>query len=151
VNEDIFENDFSKWKNKLTELYTGDYIFQIDADELPHEFLVQNLPVLLKKNAQFDAFFVPRINNVVGIEPEDLQRWNWKIDENGWIILPDYQWRIYRNHIPIQWINKGQERVVGFKAITCLPKNEEYSLTHRKTIIKQTKQKFFYDVLIKNS
>jgi hypothetical protein len=151
VCEDIFDNDFSMWKNKLTELCTGDYIFQIDADELPHEFLVQNLPVLLEANAQFDVFLVPRINTVIGIEPADLQRWNWKINEKGWINFPDYQWRIYRNQRSIQWINKVHERLVGFKAITCLPANEEYSLIHKKTITKQIKQNFLYDVLIKNS
>jgi len=29
-----FNNDFAEWKNKLNEYCTGDYIFQLDADEL---------------------------------------------------------------------------------------------------------------------
>lgn len=147
VHEDIFNNDFAKWKNKLTELCTGDYVFQIDADELPHEYLVQNLPVLLKGNAQFDVFLVPRINTVIGIESADLLRWNWKKNENGWINFPDYQWRIYRNYRSIQWINKVHERLVGFKAITCLPANKRFSLNHKKTISRQVKQNLFYEQL----
>ena len=145
---DIFDNDFSKWKNMLTELCTGDYIFQIDADELPHEFLVQNLPVLLKANAQFDVFLVPRINTVIGIESADLQRWNWKVNENGWINFPDYQWRMYRNHLSVLWINKVHERLAGFKAITCLPANEKFSVNHTKTIEKQKRQNSLYTSLI---
>ena len=34
---------FSNFKNNLKEHCTGDWIFQIDADELPHEFLITNL------------------------------------------------------------------------------------------------------------
>ena len=30
-----FKNDFAEWKNKLSTLCKGDYIFQIDADEFP--------------------------------------------------------------------------------------------------------------------
>ena len=33
---------FSNFKNNLKEHCTGDWIFQIDADELPHESLIQN-------------------------------------------------------------------------------------------------------------
>jgi hypothetical protein len=31
-----FDRHFADWKNKLTSLCNGDYIFQIDADELPN-------------------------------------------------------------------------------------------------------------------
>ena len=33
-----FDNHFANWKNKLTEYCSGDYIFQIDADEMPNSF-----------------------------------------------------------------------------------------------------------------
>ena len=35
-----FDRHFADWKNKLTSFCTGDYIFQIDADEIPHEKLI---------------------------------------------------------------------------------------------------------------
>ena len=47
-----FERHFADWKNKLTSYCTGDYIFQIDADETPDEELsdwknaVQTLMIL---------------------------------------------------------------------------------------------------------
>ena len=70
-----------------------------------------------------------------------------KKNENGWINFPDYQWRIYRNYRSIQWINKVHERLVGFKAITCLPANERFALNHKKTISRQVKQNLFYEQL----
>jgi len=45
-----FKNHFADWKNYLTTLCTGDYIFQIDADELPHEILIEQLPEILENN-----------------------------------------------------------------------------------------------------
>ena len=36
-------NDFAKFKNRLTSKCTGDYIFQIDADEIPAEQLINVL------------------------------------------------------------------------------------------------------------
>ncbi len=38
-----FQQNFLENKNYLGSKCTGDYIFQIDADEIPEEFLVQNL------------------------------------------------------------------------------------------------------------
>ena len=40
----------SDWKNQLTELCNGDYIFQIDADEYPHDSLISQLPIILEAN-----------------------------------------------------------------------------------------------------
>ena len=40
-----FDGHFANWKNRLKELCTGDYIFQIDADELPTADLLQDLPL----------------------------------------------------------------------------------------------------------
>ena len=38
--------DFSQFKNNLTDNCTGDYIFQIDADEIPNEHLINSLPLM---------------------------------------------------------------------------------------------------------
>jgi cellulose synthase/poly-beta-1,6-N-acetylglucosamine synthase-like glycosyltransferase len=39
-----FEGHFADWKNKLTSYCSGDYIFQIDADEYPHPYFIADLP-----------------------------------------------------------------------------------------------------------
>ena len=38
-HKDKFDGHFGDWKNKLTDLCNGDYIFQIDADEIPIKVL----------------------------------------------------------------------------------------------------------------
>ena len=48
VIEFPLKGDFASFKNNLKENCSGDWIFQIDADELPHESLTTNLKELLK-------------------------------------------------------------------------------------------------------
>jgi hypothetical protein len=38
-----FDGHFGHMKNALTEACLGDYIFQIDADEIPNEVLMDNI------------------------------------------------------------------------------------------------------------
>ena len=135
--EDAFEGHFANWKNKLTQICSGDYIFQIDADEIPHKFLIDALPELLGDNNDLDVFLVPRVNTVEGITPEHIQKWRWNIDDKKRINWPDYQWRIWKNKPEIKWIGKVHERLDGFKLYAPLPDNESYALFHPKTIEKQ--------------
>ena len=141
-----FNRHFADWKNKLSSLCSGDYIFQIDADEIPHQTLVELLPTVLENN-DFDICLVPRVNTVEGITQEHIQKWGWRVNEKGWINWPDRQWRLYRNSPDIKWENKVHERLVGFKTYTSLPEVEEMSLYHPKTISKQEKQNQLYDNL----
>ena len=45
---------FSNFKNNLKEHCSGDWIFQIDADEVPHEGLITNLKTILESNTTID-------------------------------------------------------------------------------------------------
>ena len=74
---------FSNFKNNLKDHCTGDWIFQIDADELPHEFLIQNLKELLKLNPTTEMFLVPRINTVDGLTQEYINKWRWNVNKKG--------------------------------------------------------------------
>lgn len=142
-----FRNDFSEWKNKLTSLCDGDYIFQIDADELPTEDLISGLPYILEVNQEVDVFLVPRINTVEGLTQEHIRQWRWMVNEKGWVNFPDYQWRIYRNDPSIRWKNKVHEVIEGHKTSTLLPAEEMYCLYHPKTIDRQERQNNYYDTL----
>jgi hypothetical protein len=142
-----FGNHFADWKNKLTKLCSGDYIFQIDADELPHTKLMESLPEILEKNSHNDVFLVPRVNTVKGILDEHINKWGWRLNEKKWINWPDNQWRIYKNNGTIKWINKVHERLDGFKTFASLPPIEEFALYHPKTIDRQEKQNQYYDTL----
>jgi hypothetical protein len=139
-----FDRHFADWKNKLTNYCTGDYIFQIDADEMPVDSLIENLPSILEANPDVDVYIVPRINTVVGLTADHIQRWGWNLNENGFINFPDYQWRIYKNKPEIVWINKVHERLNGYKQFAALPAEVDFCLEHHKTIAKQEKQNELY-------
>jgi hypothetical protein len=145
LRESSFQGHFADWKNELTRICSGDYIFQIDADEIPNDTLIENLPAILENNV--DVVLVPRVNTVEGITPQHIQMWGWKQNEKGWIQWPDPQWRIYKNNPDIKWKNKLHEVLDGYKTYSNLPEMEEYALYHPKTIGKQESQNNFYSKL----
>jgi len=147
-HKDKFEGHFADWKNKLTSLCKGDYIFQIDADELPNELLISHLPDVLELNPDNDVYLVPRINTVQGLTQEHIAKWGWHVTANGWVNFPDYQWRLWKNKPEIKWINKVHEKLDGFLTFTHLPvETEAFCLYHPKTIEKQEKQNNYYNTL----
>lgn len=142
-----FNNDFADHKNYLNILCTGDYIFQIDADELPHEYLIEELPSVLKHNPTVDLYAISRVNTVEGLTPQHIQEWRWNVNEKGWVNWPDFQTRIYRNSPEIKWMNRVHEKIVGHKQFTYLPMEEDWALYHPKTIERQEKQNNYYSTL----
>ena len=142
-----FKNHFANWKNKLTTLCSGDYIFQIDADEVPNKTLIDNLPAILEANPTVDMLRVPRINTVEGLTEEHIKKWGWTVNEKGWVNWADWQMRIYRRHPDIKWKNKVHEVLDGFKIHGMLPMEEEYALYHPKDIKRQEKQNNYYNTL----
>jgi hypothetical protein len=143
-----FEEHFADWKNKLTSLCNGDYIFQIDADEIPNELLINHLPALLELNPDNEVYLVPRVNTVEGMSQDHIQQWGWNVNTKGWINWPDYQWRIWKNSPQIKWINKVHEKLDGFSTYSHLPADTEaFCLYHPKTIEKQVKQNEYYNKL----
>ena len=138
-------NDFANQKNYLTRMCKGEYIINIDADEIPHKQLMINLKTILESNPTIDLYYVPRVNTVDGLTKEHIKRWGWRVDNQGWVNFPDWQGRIWRNRPNIRWENAVHERLVGFKEYTNLPSEKEYSLIHHKEIKKQEKQNKFYE------
>jgi glycosyltransferase involved in cell wall biosynthesis len=138
--------DFASFKNNLSKHCKGDYIFQIDADEKPHEYLVDVLHQVLESNP-IDLMLVPRINTVEGLTDGHIKKWGWKVNENGWVNFPDFQARIYKNSKDISWRNKVHETLVGFKDFSNFPLEEQWCLYHPKEIDRQEKQNEFYETL----
>ena len=143
----FFEGHFADWKNKLTEYCSGDYIFQIDADEMPDWYLLQYLPVIIESNPDNEVYLVPRVNTVEGLTQEHIQKWGWNVNDEGWINWPDYQWRVWKNKPEIKWRNKVHEVLDGYKTYALLPDMEALSLYHPKDIKRQEKQNTYYDTL----
>ena len=138
---------FSNFKNNLKEHCTGDWIFQIDADELPTYHLIKNLKSLLELNPTTEMFLVPRVNTVEGLTQEHINKWRWNINENGWVNWPDYQTRIIQNSPKIKWQNKVHEQIVGISTKGALPMEEQWCLYHHKHIDKQEHQNKFYETI----
>ena len=145
-----FENNFADWKNKLTSLCTGDYIFQIDADEIPNENLIFTLHEIIETNSELDMFLVPRVNTVEGLTPEHIAKWGWRVNDEGWVNWPDLQCRIWKNKPELKWKNKVHEVLDGFKTYTALPDVEYFALYHPKTIAKQEQAVKLYQTINPN-
>jgi glycosyltransferase involved in cell wall biosynthesis len=138
---------FSNFKNNLKEQCIGDWIFQIDADEVPHEDLIEYLPEIILSNPDNEVIRVPRVNTVFGLTEEYIRQWGWKINEDGWVNWPDFQWRIWKNHPKIKWVNKVHEVLEGYETWSNLHEDERFSLYHPKDIEKQIKQNNYYNTL----
>mgnify|MGYP003117873526 CR=1 FL=1 len=123
--------DYGEQKNHLKKMCDGDYIFNLDADELPNKWLMENIKSILASNPTIDLYWVPRVNTV----------------EKGWINFPDYQGRIWRNRSNIRWKNAVHEVLTGYKEHTFLPAEEEFCFYHPKDIDRQEKQNEFYKTI----
>jgi len=145
-HKDKFKGHFADWKNKLASFCTGDYIFQIDADEIISPYTVDNIGMVLQYNS-VDVIKVPRINTVEGLTQEHINKWGWGVNEKGWVNFPDYQWRVYKNNGKIKWINKVHEVLEGYQTMSYLPTEEPWCLKHPKTIERQEKQNELYSKL----
>ena len=141
------EGDFAAQKNSVIENSTGDYIFHLDADEYPHEILLQQLKQIIEMNDGVDLIWIPRVNTVDGLTEEWIQKWGWRVSEKGWVNYPDYQSRVFRRSENIRWMNKVHERIDGAQTYAHLPPHEELSLYHPKTIDKQIKQNELYSTI----
>ena len=147
VIEFPLNRDFAAFKNNLKDHCTKEWIFQIDADEIPDEYLIQTVHYFLKENPETEVFWVPRINTVDGITQEHIQKWGWIKDNKGRINFPDYQCRILQNTPKIKWGSKVHEVILGHDTFAPLPQEEEWSLYHPKDIKRQEVQNKFYNTL----
>ena len=143
-----FDGNFAAMKNRLNSLCTGDYIFQIDADEMVTEYMVRILPQILAANTETDLIRVPRINRVEGLTEAHIQKWGWIVDGKGRVNWPDMQWRIYKNDPRIKWHGEVHEKIIGHATHSILPLEEDFALIHNKTIKRQEKQNEYYSNLM---
>ena len=138
--------DFATQKNYLKNMCSGDYSFNLDADELISHWFMKDIHEILEGN-QVDLIYLPRINTVEGLTEEHIRYWRWQVNEKGWINWPDYQTRIYKNTDEVMWMNKVHERITGYDTVTNFPADENYCLYHPKQIDRQEKQNEFYDTI----
>jgi glycosyltransferase involved in cell wall biosynthesis len=147
VIEFSLNGDFASFKNNLKNHCTKEWIFNIDADEMPSGFLLENIRDILGHNQDIDLIIVPRWNTVNGITSRHINLWGWRNDDLGRINWPDWQMRIYRNKENIRWKNKVHEQIEGYDKYAFLPEDKDYCLFHNKSIEKQESQNNFYTTI----
>lgn len=134
------DKNYSEHKNYGKSQCKGDYIFQIDDDEIPSETLLENLKDIIEVNGDVELFWLPRINDFKGVNQDHARRWGWRLTEyeNRLIVnWPDPQGRLFKNLPHIEWKRRLHEKVEGAKTYVHLPSVYEFSLHHNKTIEKQ--------------
>jgi len=141
------KGNFGAFKNHLKSHCTGEWIFQIDADEYLSVELINNLHLILQQNPETHVFLLPRINTVEGITDQHIQKWRWQVNEKGWINFPDWQPRILQNSPKINWANKVHEVLVGHTTYGFFSTDEEYCILHYKNIERQEAQNNLYNTI----
>lgn len=138
------ENDYGAHKNYGISLCKGEWIFQIDADELPTDILLENIDELLISNSNNETLWLPRLNYFSGVTQQDVEMWGWNYND-GMINFPDYQSRLYKNLPHIKYERRLHEKVEGYKSYTFIPAQKEIALIHTKTIEKQRETNLKYN------
>ena len=147
-------NDFASFKNFGKNKCTKDWIFQIDCDEIPSSYLLENLKTILEANKDIELFWIPRTNIVKGITSEWIKKWGWRMTKldgyndlvNNW---PDKQGRIFKNTKRICWYGSVHEIILGHETETNLPFKLEFALYHEKSLEKQIKQNEMYSKIVR--
>jgi hypothetical protein len=145
-------NDYGAHKNFGNEQCFGDWIFQIDGDELPSTTLLDNVKFIIESNLDVELIFVPRINDYRGVTTEHAKQWGWRLtpspqcNNRPIVNWPDCQGRIYKKDVErIKWDRKLHEKIVGHKQYSFLPFEEDWALYHDKTIETQVKTNLRYN------
>ena len=127
---------FSKNCQFHIDVAKGDYVFHIDADELPQQPLVKILKQVIDETGA-EILAIPRINIHPDITEEEAKDRKWNVNEAGFINWPDYQMRIHKKCDYITWTDElhtkltGSDKVSGTKAIPPL------AMWHIKSMDKQ--------------
>lgn len=143
VHERAFDGDFASHRNHHATLCKGEYIFVLDADEIPQEALMDRV-----REFTGEILYVPRINICPGYTKHFLNKHNFRVTNTGFINWPDYQGRFYKNHAGIRWVGGVHEKLTGNDgAPQLLSADPEHAIWHVKSVARQNGQKDFYDEL----
>ncbi len=152
VDKHIFRkllNDFASHKNIFFSLCKNEYIFNLDSDELPSEYLIKNIHNLIAESSH-DLYWIPRLNYFTGVGDDEIKKMGMSIDKdkNNAVNFPDYQGRIYRNDKKLKWKRKLHEQINGATNSKKLKYSDGYYITHTKTKNNLKKSKTLYKNLI---
>ncbi len=152
VIQHALDKNYGAHKNFGNEQCTGEWVFQIDGDEIPNPNLIVNLKTIIEANSTVDLIFVPRINDFIGVTETHARQWGWRLtsceacDGRPVVNWPDYQSRIYRRDpARIRWDRRLHEKIEGHTGYAMIPAETDLALYHDKTIETQMKTNFRYN------
>jgi len=152
IIQHALDRNYGAHKNHGNEKCTGDWIFQIDGDEIPNPNLIVNIKAIIEANPDAELIFVPRINDFIGVTEEHAKQWGWRLTPcdacEGRLIVqwPDYQGRIYkRDTARIRWDRRLHEKIEGHTNFVTLPPDTDLALYHDKTIETQMNTNIRYN------
>jgi hypothetical protein len=135
----VYERPFDNFHENSefhTSKATGDYIFGIDADEMPQEALIKGLKKAIKET-DADVIWIPRINIHPGMTSEFIKNMGFNVNENGWLNWPDFQGRIWKNTPEIYWTDELHTKLTGYKKPIGVGAVPQLALWHIKSMEKQ--------------
>lgn len=136
VHERPFDN-FQANSNFHIDQATGEYVFAIDADEMPQVSLIKGIKNMIQESGA-DVIWIPRINIHPGLTPEFLEKCNFNINENMWINWPDYQGRILKNNGKVRFgVEELHTKPVGGEKVVQIHPVPALALWHIKSVEKQ--------------
>lgn len=115
---------------------TGEYIFGIDADEMPEELLIKNVKKIIQDSGA-EIIAVPRINIHPGATQEFIEKSNFTVNDMGFINWPDFQMRIYKRCDHIRWTEEVHTKLTGTDKVVGIQADPKLALWHIKSIEKQ--------------
>ena len=132
----FIDGNFSDHRNYHISKCKGDYIFVLDADEMPQEKLIKNIKGQLIDD--MEIIYIPRINILPGSTQDWLNKSAFIVNEAGWINWPDMQSRIFKN-IPSTRYTGNLHEILQCTGKTCSVQiDPTIALWHIKSIEKQT-------------
>lgn len=134
-----FNRPFDSFKKNLDfhkEKATGDYIFNIDADEMPQESLIKIIKKVIEETGA-EIIAVPRINIHPDITSEEAKEFGFNINEVGFINWPDFQTRVYKRCDHVYWTDELHTKLTGSDKAVAVKPLPSVALWHIKSMDKQ--------------
>jgi hypothetical protein len=135
----IFKRPFDNFHTNAQfhiEKATGDYIFGIDADELPQEPLIKNIKKIIEETGA-EIIAVPRINIHPDITEEDAKAFGFNLNEVGFINWPDFQTRVHKKCDHVRWTEELHTKLSGSDKMAAVKPLPSLALWHIKSMDKQ--------------
>ena len=135
----VYERPFDTFSKNCQfhiDVAKGDYVFHIDADEMPQQSLIQILKQVIDETGA-EILAIPRINIHPGATQEFIEKSKFNINEVGFINWPDFQMRVHKKCDYITWTDELHTKLTGSDKVSGIKPVPSLAMWHIKSIEKQ--------------